>query len=171
MAGDHCLLVGLGDSHRVAEPQLALLHQHGVAQRQKLGIRGQPVRDLKPGDLSAAVEVIEMAPLLAGGQPQGEAGGQVAGPIEGGSGGLVPAGPRRVPYRRSRRQCRRLLAGNGGRCRAGYSRRRPARRAAVGRRQLPRWSGAGRCTPPPPPADHPSTRRAGVPERIAAGLR
>ncbi len=63
VTGDDGLLVGLGDGHRISETQLALLHQHGVAERQKLRILGQP--------------------LLAGGEPQGEAGSQVAGLIQG----------------------------------------------------------------------------------------
>ena len=75
--------MGLGDGHRVAQAQLALFDQHGVAEDQKLRIVGQPVWDLDAGDLGAAVEIVEVAPLLAGGQSQGEAGRQVAGPVEG----------------------------------------------------------------------------------------
>ena len=83
MAGDHRLLVGLGDGHRIAQAQLALFHQHGVAEGKQLGILGQPVGHLSAGDLGAAVQVVEVAPLLAGGEVQGEAGGQVAGPVQG----------------------------------------------------------------------------------------
>ena len=83
MAGDDGLFVCLGDGHRIAHTQLALFDQHGVAEGQKLRILGQPVGDLDAGDLGAAVEIVEVAPLLAGGQSQGEAGGQVAGPVQG----------------------------------------------------------------------------------------
>ena len=83
VAGDDGLLVGLGDGHGIAQVQLALPHHHGVAHRQQLGVLGQPVGHLDAGDLGAAVQVVEVAPLLAGGQPHGEAGGQVAGTVEG----------------------------------------------------------------------------------------
>ena len=83
MSGDDGLLVGLGDGHRIAQTQFALFDQHGVAERQKLRILDQPVGDLDAGDLGAAVEIVEVAPLLAGGQSQGEAGGQMAGPVQG----------------------------------------------------------------------------------------
>ena len=83
MSGDDGLLVGLGDGHRIAQTQLALLDQHGVAEGQKLRILGQPVGDLDAGDLGAAVEIVEVAPLLAGGQSQGEARRQVAGAVQG----------------------------------------------------------------------------------------
>ena len=83
MAADDGLLVGLGDGHRIAHTQLGLFDQHGVAERQKLRILGQPVGDLDAGDLGAAVEIVEVAPLLAGGQSQGEARRQVAGPVQG----------------------------------------------------------------------------------------
>ena len=73
LAGDDGLLVGLGDGHRIAHTQFALFDQHGVAERQKLRILDQPVGNLDAGDLGAAVEVVEVAPLLAGGQSQGEA--------------------------------------------------------------------------------------------------
>ena len=62
MAGDDGLLVGLGDGHRIAEAELALLDQHGVAEGKQFGIVGQPVGDLDAGDLGAAVEVVEVAP-------------------------------------------------------------------------------------------------------------
>ena len=62
---------------------MALFDQHGVAEGEQLGVVGQPVGDLDAGDLGAAVEVVEVAPLLAGGQSQGEAGRQVAGPLQG----------------------------------------------------------------------------------------
>ena len=83
MSGDDGLLVGLGDGHRIAQAQFALFDQHGVAEGEQLGVVGQPVGDLDAGDLGAAVEVVEVAPLLAGGQAQGEARRQVAGTIEG----------------------------------------------------------------------------------------
>ena len=79
MAGDDGLLVGLGDGHRIAEAELALLDQHGVAEGGQFGIVGQPVGDLDAGDLGAAVEIVEVAPLLAHGEAQGEAAGRVAG--------------------------------------------------------------------------------------------
>ena len=34
VAGDHGRLVGLGDGHRIAQTQLELLDEHGVAERQ-----------------------------------------------------------------------------------------------------------------------------------------
>ena len=74
MAGDDGLLVGLGDGHRIAQTQFALFDQHGVAERQKLRILDQPVGNFDAGDLRPAVEIVEVAPLLAGGQSQGEAG-------------------------------------------------------------------------------------------------
>ena len=83
MAGDDGLLVGLGDGHRIAQAQFALFDQHGVAEGKELGVVGQPVGNLDAGDLGAAVEIVEVAPLLAGGQSQGEAGGQMAGPVQG----------------------------------------------------------------------------------------
>ena len=83
VAGDDGLLVGLGDGHRIAQTQLALFDQHGVAEGEELGVVGQPVGNLDAGDLGAAVEIVEVAPLLAGGQSQGEAGRQVAGPVQG----------------------------------------------------------------------------------------
>ena len=83
MAGDDGLLVGLGDGHRIAQTQFALFDQHGVAEGEQLGVVGQPVGDLDAGDLGAAVEIVEVAPLLAGGQSQGEARRQVAGPVQG----------------------------------------------------------------------------------------
>ena len=83
MAADDSLLVGLGDGDGIAQTQFALFDQHGVAEGQKLRILGQPVGDLDPGDLGAAVQVVEVAPLLARGQSQGEAGRQVAGPVQG----------------------------------------------------------------------------------------
>ncbi len=82
VAGDDRLLVGLGDGDRIAQAQLALFHQYGVAESQQLGIVGQPVGNLDAGDLGAAVQVVEVAPLLAGGQTQGELGRQVAGPVQ-----------------------------------------------------------------------------------------
>ena len=81
-AGDDGLLVGLGDNHGIAEAQLALLHQHGVAEGEQLGIVDQLVGDLDAGDLRPAVQVVEVAPLLAGGQSQGEARRQVAVPVQ-----------------------------------------------------------------------------------------
>ena len=55
-----------------------------MAEGERLGVAGQPVGGLDAGDLGAAVEVVEVVPLLAhGGQAQGEAGGQVAGLIQG----------------------------------------------------------------------------------------
>ena len=83
VAGDDGLLVGLGDGHRIAQTQFALFDQHGVAEGEQLGVVGQPVGDLDAGDLGAAVEIVEVAPLLAGGQSQGEAGRQVAGAVQG----------------------------------------------------------------------------------------
>ena len=56
-----------------------------MAERQQRGILGQPVGHRDAGDLGAAVQVVEVAPLLAGGQAQGEASGQVAGPVEWGA--------------------------------------------------------------------------------------
>ena len=54
-----------------------------MAEGERLGVAGQPVGGLDAGDLGAAVEVVEVAPLLAGGQSQGEARRQVAGPVQG----------------------------------------------------------------------------------------
>ena len=54
-----------------------------MAEGERLGVVGQPVGDLDAGDLGAAVEIVEVAPLLAGGQSQGEARRQVAGPVQG----------------------------------------------------------------------------------------
>ena len=54
-----------------------------MAEGEQLRILGQPVGDLDAGDLGAAVEIVEVAPLLAGGQSQGEARRQVAGPLQG----------------------------------------------------------------------------------------
>ena len=54
-----------------------------MAKGERLGVVGQPVGDLDAGDLGAAVEVVEVAPLLAGGQSQGEARRQAAGPVQG----------------------------------------------------------------------------------------
>ena len=54
-----------------------------MAEGEELGVVGQPVGGLDAGDLGAAVEIVEVAPLLAGGQSQGEAGGQMAGPVQG----------------------------------------------------------------------------------------
>ena len=53
-----------------------------MAEGEELGVVGQPVGDLDAGDLGAAVQVVEMAPLLAGGEAQGEAGRQVAGAVQ-----------------------------------------------------------------------------------------
>ena len=64
VAGDDCLLVGLGDGHGIAQAQLSLLHQHGVDRRQQLGILGQRVGNVDAGDLRASVEVVEAALLL-----------------------------------------------------------------------------------------------------------
>ena len=83
VAGDDRPLVGLGDGHRIAQAQLALFDEHGVAEGEQLGIVGQPVGDPDAGDCHPAVQVVEVAPLLAGGQSQGEAGRQVAGPVQG----------------------------------------------------------------------------------------
>ena len=83
VAGDDGLLVGLGDGHRIAQTQLALFDQHDVAEGERLGVAGQPVGGLDAGDLGAAVEVVEVAPLLAGGQSQGEARRQADGPVQG----------------------------------------------------------------------------------------
>ena len=54
-----------------------------MAEGEQLGVVGQPVGDLDAGDLGAAVEIVEVAPLLAGGQSQGEAGRQADGPVQG----------------------------------------------------------------------------------------
>ena len=81
VAADDGLFVGLGDGHGIAQAQLALFDQHGMAEGEQLRILGQPVGDLDAGDLGAAVEVVEVAPLLAGGQSQCEARRQVAGPV------------------------------------------------------------------------------------------
>ena len=54
-----------------------------MAEGERLEVVGQPVGDLDAGDLGAAVEVVEVAPLLASGQSQGEARRQAAGPVQG----------------------------------------------------------------------------------------
>ena len=54
-----------------------------MAEGERLGVAGQPVGGLDAGDLGAAVEVVEVAPLLAGGQSQGEARRQADGPVQG----------------------------------------------------------------------------------------
>ena len=97
VAGDDGLLVGLGDGHRIAHTQFALFDQHGVAEGKELGVVGQPVGNLDAGDLGAAVEVVEVAPLLAGGQDPGRSAPPGGWTGTGANGVPVPAGPRTVP--------------------------------------------------------------------------
>ena len=92
VSGDDGLLVGFGGGHRIAQAQLALFDEHGVAESQQFRVFGQPVGHLDPGDFGAAVQVVEVAPLLAGGEAQGEADGQVAGPVEGGRSATTSGG-------------------------------------------------------------------------------